>query len=129
MTFLENIAEQRIAEAMARGEFDDLPGAGKPLDLDDDANVPAELRLAYRILKNAGFVPPEVELRREIASAEQLLSQALDCEERRTASRRLEFLLIKLSAMRGGARHASVESAYYDKLHQKLQARRGEKRS
>lgn len=54
------LAERRIAEAIARGELDDLPGAGRPLDLDDDPLVPEELRAAYRILKNAGIAPPEV---------------------------------------------------------------------
>ena len=53
------IAEQKIAEAIARGELDNLPGAGRPLNLDDDALIPEELRLAYRILKNAGYVPPD----------------------------------------------------------------------
>ena len=57
---LEFIAEQRIAEAVSRGELDDLPGAGRPLELGDDALVPEDLRLAYRILKNAGVAPPEV---------------------------------------------------------------------
>ena len=57
---LDFIAEQRIAEAIANGELDDLPGAGKALELDDDALVPEELRVAYRILKNAGLAPPEV---------------------------------------------------------------------
>src|SRR5688572_32819466 len=52
---LDFIAEQRIAEAIANGDFDDLPGSGKPLELDDDALIPEELRLAYRILKNAGY--------------------------------------------------------------------------
>ena len=58
---LDFIAEQRIAEAIANGDFDDLPGSGKPLELDDDSLLPEELRLAYRILKNAGFVPQEIE--------------------------------------------------------------------
>ena len=58
---LDFIAEQRIAEAIANGDFDHLPGSGKPLELDDDSLLPEELRLAYRILKNAGFVPPEIE--------------------------------------------------------------------
>lgn len=58
---LDFLAEQRLADAVSRGEFDGLPGAGKPLALDDDPLVPEELRLAYRILKNAGFVPREVE--------------------------------------------------------------------
>ena len=69
------IAEKKIAEAIARGELDDLPGAGKPLELDDDANVPEDLRVAYRILKNAGFVPPEVESLREIGELERLVEE------------------------------------------------------
>jgi hypothetical protein len=58
---LDFLAEQRIAEAVSKGELEDLPGAGRPLDLDDDALIPDELRLAYRILKNAGLVPAEIE--------------------------------------------------------------------
>ncbi len=61
MLAFELIAERKIAEAAERGEFDDLPGRGKPLDLEDDALVPEDLRMAYRILKNAGYVPAEVE--------------------------------------------------------------------
>ena len=57
----DQIAERKIAEAIARGELDDLPGAGQPLHLTDDALIPEDLRMAYRILKNAGFVPQEIE--------------------------------------------------------------------
>ncbi len=120
MNIIERIADRRIREAIERGEFEHLAGAGKPLALDEDADVPAELRVAYRILKNSGFVPPEVELRRDIASAESLLTQALGADERRAAHRRLEFLLLKLAALRGGVRDARVEAAYYDRLAQKL---------
>jgi hypothetical protein len=69
---LDFLAEKKLLEAVSRGEFDDLPGAGRPLDLDDDALVPEDLRLAYRMLKNAGFVPPEVEALNEIAALERL---------------------------------------------------------
>jgi hypothetical protein len=55
MLLFELLAEQKISEAVSRGEFDHLPGAGKPLDLEDDPLVPEDLRVAYRILKNAGF--------------------------------------------------------------------------
>jgi hypothetical protein len=56
---LELLVERRIEEAISRGELDDLPGAGRPLELDDiDPLLPEELRLAYRILKNAGFHEP-----------------------------------------------------------------------
>ena len=78
---LEFIAEQRIAEAVAKGELDGLPGEGRPLDLDDDAHVPQELRLAWRVLKNAGYVPPEVQTLNEIAQLERLArddAQAMD---------------------------------------------------
>lgn len=63
---LDELVERRIAQAQAQGAFDDLPGAGAPLALDDDPLVPQEWRVAYRILRNAGLVPPEVEHLREI---------------------------------------------------------------
>lgn len=59
------VAERKIDEALARGELDNLPGMGRPLDLEDDSLVPEELRMAYRILKNAGYVPREVEAARK----------------------------------------------------------------
>ena len=72
----DSIAERRIAEAIAAGELDDLPGAGRPLELDDDAQVPEDLRAAYRILKNAGYVPPEVQNLNQIAQLERLVNDA-----------------------------------------------------
>src|SRR5262245_38482701 len=69
---LEFLAERRIAEAIENGELDALPGAGRPLELDDDTLIPEDLRLAYRILKNAGFVPPEVETLNQIAELERM---------------------------------------------------------
>lgn len=72
---LNELIEQRIDEARRQGVFEDLPGAGRPLDLDDDRMVPEELRAAFRILKNAGFVPPEVEALRNL---DALLSAAVD---------------------------------------------------
>lgn len=72
-----DLIERRIDEARRRGAFDDLPGSGRPLELDDDRLVPGELRVAWRILKNAGFLPPEVEALRDI---DALLGRALDDE-------------------------------------------------
>jgi len=74
---LDELIERRIDEARRQGAFDDLPGAGRPLDLDDDRLVPEELRVAYRILKNAGYLPPEVEVLRDV---DTLLGQALDVD-------------------------------------------------
>ncbi|MGH9332489.1 MAG: DUF1992 domain-containing protein, partial [Vicinamibacteria bacterium] len=61
MSFLERAAERKIQEAIERGEFDDLPLAGKPLPLESNRLVPEDLRLAYKILRDAGFLPPEME--------------------------------------------------------------------
>lgn len=62
----QSIVDRRIAEAQSAGLFDDLPGVGKPLKLDDDSLVPEEDRPAYRLLKNAGFAPPWIELQKNI---------------------------------------------------------------
>lgn len=111
------LAEQRIIEAIRRGDLDGLPGAGRPLPLeDDDPFVPAELRLAYKVLKNAGCLPPEIELRSEITSLSQLMSTMEDEAQRRQTSKRLNYLMLQLSLLRGGDADLSVEAAYYAKL-------------
>jgi hypothetical protein len=100
MNAFDWIAEQRIAEAIARGDFDDLPGTGKPLVFDDDPLVPPELRMAYRILRNAGFVPPELSERREAAALRALLAVAVDERERRRAAARRVMVVIRREARR-----------------------------
>ena len=93
------IAEKKIAEAIERGELDDLPGAGRPLELDDDALVPEDLRLAYRILKNAGYVPPEVEALNEISQLERFVASTEGgVEAHSRALRRLALLKTRVEA-------------------------------
>lgn len=58
---LESAVDQQIREAMERGDFDNLRGAGKPLDLARDPNVPQDWELAFNLLKNAGFAPDWIE--------------------------------------------------------------------
>lgn len=94
------LAEQRILEAMERGEFDRLPGAGKPLRLEDDSLVPPDLRLAYKVLKNAGFLPPELELRQEILTLRDLLRTVEDDEERVAKIREMNRKLLRLELLR-----------------------------
>jgi hypothetical protein len=99
---MDAIAEQRILEAQARGDFDDLPGAGAPLQLDDDSLVAEDLRAGYRVLKNAGYLPPELELHREIREIEQLMRAAQDEKEREQLLARIRFLLARGAARRQG---------------------------
>jgi hypothetical protein len=118
---LEALVEARIAEAMTNGEFDNLPGAGRPLDLDNDAAIAPELRVAHRILKNAGFVPDEVHARREITQLRALVATLDDDGARRQAASRLALLQCQLEA--AGARRPLRDRAYYGRLLEKLGAR------
>jgi hypothetical protein len=97
------LVEERIQEALRRGDFDHLPGAGQPLALDDDCLVPPEVRIAYRILKNAGFVPREVLERREIAALEAELAAIQDALARQHAATKLALLRTRLGARRSRA--------------------------
>lgn len=90
------IIEAKIKEAQRAGVFDNLPGAGKPLDLTEDKLVPEDIRMAYRILKNAGFVPAEIEERKEAASLRKLVGATADTPERRRALAKLALLEARL---------------------------------
>ena len=102
MLNLDWLVEQRICAAIARGEFERLPGAGQPLPLDDDPLIPEDLRVAYRILKNAGYAPPEVQCLRQIADLHRWLERAPDSESRRKALARLSLLSASLGSQSGG---------------------------
>lgn len=97
--FWHKIAEERIRESMDRGDLDDLPGMGSPQEMVDDSNVAEELRLAHHMLKNAGYTPPELDIRKEIHQVEDLLESAPDEQERYRALKRLNYLTMKLGSI------------------------------
>lgn len=78
MYAFEQLAEQRIDEAIANGLFDDLVGKGKPLNLDDYFATPPHLRSSYAMLKSNDAVPPEVEFMQEIRQLEKQLETEQD---------------------------------------------------
>ena len=123
MDIVDQIVERRIAEAIERGELQNLPGEGRPIELDDDRLVPEELRVAYRILKNAGYIPQEVRLLAELRSAEQLLVQATAREERSAAAARLRLLLERVGSTRAGPLQS--QSDYFQRLAERLAGARG----
>lgn len=112
---IQLIAEKRISEALEKGEFDNLPGAGKPLKLEDDSHIAPELRMAYKILKNANCVPEEISQCKEITTLTELLDNSPDEKARIAAMTRLRLLLEKTRF--GAARHAALEASdeYYQK--------------
>jgi hypothetical protein len=81
------LAESKIRTAMVRGEFDNLPGHGRPLQLEDCSRVPADLRLGFKLLRNAGCLPPELEARKEVTRLGTLIAATGDPEERAQLSR------------------------------------------
>lgn len=92
-TLVDKIAEQRIQAAFEEGKMDDLPGAGEPLQLDDDSMVPEQLRMGYRVLKNAGYIPPELAERNQAISLCDLVAQ---CEQGTEARSEAEHKLRQL---------------------------------
>jgi hypothetical protein len=116
LAFIEQIAEERIKRAQEEGAFDGLPGSGRPLDLDDDAHVPEELRMAWRVLKNAGCLPPELLAEREIHTALELLQNLTDESERYRQMQRLNLMITKLNESRRRPVFLEAEQLYYDKI-------------
>jgi len=97
MGLLDDWAERYILEGQRNGEFANLPGEGRPLTLDDDSHVPAELRAGYRLLKNAGYLPPELLLRREAIELSSLLKNLHQTDKDYSAvNKRLMLLELKL---------------------------------
>jgi len=100
MDSFSRIAERRILEAIQNGEFDNLEGKGKPIVFEDDTWIPEDLRMAYRFLKNAGCIPPELEMRNELINMCSLMNTIDDDKERLKKIRELNFKLLKLNLTR-----------------------------
>ena len=113
----QKIVEERIRAAQQKGQFDDLSGRGKPLPPDVIGDtVPEDLRLSYRILKNADCVPPEVELQHEIRRTEDLLAGMSETRAKYGILKKINFLIIKLNTMRQGRVDLEVPQHYTERL-------------
>jgi Domain of unknown function (DUF1992) len=96
---IESAIEKQIQEAIARGEFDNLSGKGKPLDLDAYFNTPEDLRMAFAMLKSNEFVPEEVEIFREMAELDERMKDCTDESEQTKLAARREERRLKLMLM------------------------------
>jgi hypothetical protein len=119
----QRLAEQRILEAQRKGEFDNLPGKGKPLELEDLSWIPQDLRLGYKVLKNAHVLPPEVELLKDIHTLEDLLKHVEDESERKALAKSIQWKIIRLDMFK--QRTSSLDSVrqYGRKLMRKFGAK------
>jgi hypothetical protein len=120
MIYPQRIIENIIREAIEKGEFDNLPGKGKPLVFEDDSHVPEDLRLAYKILKNADCIPPELQLKKDIRAAQDLLSGLTDEKEKYRQMKKLNFLVMKLNTIQKRPVNLEENQIYYEKLLDKM---------
>ena len=116
----EKIVEQRIKEAMENGEFENLPGKGKPIPIEDDSHVPEDLRLAYKLLKNADCLPPELLEKKEILQMEDMLASVPDEKERYKLIKKINFKIMKLNVMGKKSPLLEEKQIYYKKLVDKI---------
>lgn len=120
MEWLERIAEEKIREALERGEFENLELAGKPLRLEANGFVADDLKLAYKMLKDAGFLPPEMELRKEIVNLKALLDEISDEEERVALARRINAKILKLNLLLKRSIEGEDREVYVEKIRDKM---------
>ena len=95
----DKIVEALIMEAQARGEFDNLPGEGKPIDLTAYFETPEEVRLAQSLLKNAGMISPEVQLLKEIAELRQVQEAVTDETKKQEIKKQIQQKQIEFNLM------------------------------
>jgi hypothetical protein len=107
---IDRAIESIIREAMARGEFDNLPGEGKPIDLTDYFNTPEDFRLAYSIMKNAGVLPEEVEILKEIEALNSQLEACTDESQRKQLKKKIEYRKMRVSLLLEGRRARRTKS-------------------
>jgi hypothetical protein len=116
ITGFEKIVEERIQKAQRQGYFNHLPGKGLPIPQEPSMGINDEFRLAYKILKNADCLPPEIELQKEIKNIEDLLSDMTDTQEKYNAIKKLNFLIMKLNLSRNHSADLDVPQHYFDRL-------------
>ena len=126
MDFFIRIAENRILEAIEAGHFDDLQGKGQPLKLEDDSHVPPELRMAYKIMKMADCLPPELEMRKEVIRLQDLVASLPDEAEKLQQMRRLNYLVMKMGLMRKMSPLLEEHDLYTPKILERLETKTSE---
>ncbi len=120
----KKIAEERIRKAMEDGLFDNLEFKGKPVELKEDPFVPEDLKVVYKILKNAGFLPKEVELRKEISKLEELLDE--ETGDAYLKVKKLTALIFQLNQVRKTPLNLE-ESEYYYKIVERIKLAKHQK--
>jgi hypothetical protein len=120
MSFFTRVVEERICEAQRDGAFDNLPGKGKPLRLEDQSMIPEDLRMSYHILRNAHILPPEAEIQKEIHTLQDLLKYVEEDGERKALVKAIEWKFIRLDMLRRRSFSWQTSRFYGKKLVRRL---------
>ena len=114
------IAERKISEAIRKGQLDTKGWSNRRLPMTNDSLVPEELRMAHKILKNAGYLPPEIETKKEIQKIEDLLVSCEDECTRMKQIKKLNYLVMKLSSMKGDTLNIENQEEYYRQVVERI---------
>lgn len=95
----ETAIEKQIREAIERGDFDRLPGTGKTLDLSENPYTPAEWRLAFKLLQDAGMAPDWIELDKEIRRERLVLDTWIKLQTQRQRAERDRARMLSASQL------------------------------
>ncbi|RFU67926.1 DUF1992 domain-containing protein [Peribacillus saganii] len=121
MDFSHIIAEDKIKKAIREGEFDNLPGRGKPLVLEDLSAIPEDLRMAYKMMKNAGMIVDEGSYKKEFMQIEDLLANCKDSQQKKELERQLTEKRLRYQKYKQkNSSHSSVFREYENKLNDLL---------
>jgi hypothetical protein len=123
MDMFHLVSEERIKKAYKDGEFENLAGFGKPLQLEDLSGIPEELRMAYKIMKNAGYTEEESHLRQEMMTIDDLIKKCDDSEEKENLQSKLNEKLLRfnrLMSKRGKNTNSAIFKNYQQKVNNKL---------
>jgi len=118
------IAERKISEAIQKGLLETEGWRNKPLPMNNDHLVPEELRMAHKILKNAGYLPPEIETKKEIQQIEDLLVTCEDECTRVKQIKKLNYLVLKLNTMKGDTVNIESQEKYYRQIVERISVKK-----
>ena len=97
MSRIYNAVEEQIRKAMEEGQFDNLPGKGKPIDLSDWQRTPEHLRMAYSVMKSAGIAPAEIDIKKNIGELKEAIKNTTDPDEKLRLINKLNAAMVNFS--------------------------------
>lgn len=118
------IAERKISEAIQKGSLQVTAWRNRPLPVTNDHLVPEELRMAHKILKNAGYLPPEIQTKKQIQQLEDLLASCEDEHTRIKQMKKLNYLILKLNTLKGDASSIESQEVYYRRIVERISVKK-----